>query len=186
MEKYNNKLRINSNRLNNFDYTQPFWYFVTICTQHKKNVFGIVQNDKIELNNFGQITFKLWNEIPIHFNNAELDEFVIMPNHIHGIIILKDFCRDMINHVSTMHKHKLTNNPCTNWMMMKNPNISLGKIIRYFKAKTTFQIHKLNREFKWQSNYYDHIIRNETDLYRIRKYISQNPLKWNLDEYYAF
>ena len=108
--------------------------------------------------------------------NIEIDEFVIMPNHIHGIIVIYE-CRDMACHVSTDKKAEF-GNPIKG---------SLGTIVGAFKSAVTKRVNELHKEKMpsiWQQNYYEHIIRNERDLYRIRKYIRQNPKKWELDEYF--
>ena len=102
---------------------------------------------------------------------VELDEFIIMPNHIHGIIIIES--RGVMRYAPTKK--------------FASPEQTLGAIVRGFKSSVTKRINEMNKTFGqkfWQRNYYEHIIRNEQDLYRIRKYIQLNPLKWELDEYY--
>ena len=126
------------------------------------------------LNEFGKIASNCWQDLPDHFSNTSLDEFTIMPNHIHGIIILEER-RDTACRVSTNKFGKPIKS-------------SLGTIIRSFKSAVTKSINQTagTREKSiWQPNYYDHIIRNATDLHRIKKYINLNPLKWELDELYT-
>jgi REP element-mobilizing transposase RayT len=139
--------------LEGFDYSQSFWYFVTVCTFDKTNFFGKVNNSRCILNQYGKI---LEEEIvnTHKLKKAEIEDFVIMPNHFHAIMIPAN-------------------------------KIFLGNIIGQIKSLVTKRIIKEGlKEFKWQSNYYEHIIRNEVDSYRIRKYIKMNPLKWELDEYF--
>jgi REP element-mobilizing transposase RayT len=88
IEKFKNKYRIGSKRLQYWDYSWNGYYYITICSKNRECYFGEIQDDKMILNEIGKIAQKYWIEIPIHFNNAKLDEFVIMPNHIHGIIII--------------------------------------------------------------------------------------------------
>ena len=179
MSLYHNKYRIETTRLDCWDYSKYGFYFVTICTHKRKLFFGITSDDDIKLNTAGKIAEKSWLNIPKKFVDVELDEFVIMPNHVHGIIFITinhDSRRALINQGSTDDK-QIKNNP------MKQ-ELSLGKIIRWYKGKTTFEIrHQLNQsDFGWQSRYYEHIIRNQKELEKIREYIYINPFKWSIDE----
>jgi len=209
MAKYKNQFRIQSNRLKEYDYSQPAWYYITICTKNKQHYFCEIQNSKMRLNHYGKIAHNSWISISNNFQNVAIDDFVIMPDHLHGIIIINEYAenikharRDMINSVSTNESNnhdftdasnnKISQNESNNhskaqkinqaWIMMKQPRIILGKIIRYFKASATHSLRKFDTSFSWQPNYYDHIIRNEKDLFRIRKYIKLNPIKWEFDD----
>jgi REP element-mobilizing transposase RayT len=160
-------------RLKGYDYSQPGEYFITICTHDKKCVFGKVIEEKIILSPIGEIAKKCWEEIPEHYPKVELDEYIIMPNHIHGIIIMSEG-RDLINQILTTEN---------NFPLMKNPKETLGKIIRYYKARSTKLIHNSGYiDFQWQSLFYDRIVRSDNELNNIRDYITNNPLKWYLDE----
>ena len=155
-------------RLQNWDYTSPGYYFVTICIKNvgagfPRPILGNAINGKMELNQSGNIVNQCWHDLKIHFENIALDYFMIMPDHIHGIIILKQ---------SGGETPPL--------------RITLGHVIGYFKYQTTVQINKLNNNpgtILWQRNYYDHIIRNEQSLNEIRTYINNNPSQWSLDKY---
>jgi REP element-mobilizing transposase RayT len=162
------------NRLKNYDYSDSGWYFITICTKDRQEYFGDIIGNKIILNNYGISAKHCWFKIPKHFPNVELDEFQIMPNHVHGIIII---CN--INSVGNK-----------NFCSLQNKNIpwqtklskSLSSIIRGFKIGVTEYCHNNNLKiFAWQKSFYDHIIRNEYSLFRIRKYIKDNPTNWNED-----
>jgi REP element-mobilizing transposase RayT len=174
--KFRNKYRIATSRLQNWDYSDNGYYFVTICTKERNHYFGEIINNEMNLLEIGKIAQKYWLEIPKHFPFVELDEFVVMPNHIHGIVIINDrrnsVCRDVINHVSTGNIFSKIS------QMNKN---SLGKIIRWHKGRTTFEIRKQQINFSWQSRFHDHIIRNEKSLYYIRQYIRDNTINWNAD-----
>jgi REP-associated tyrosine transposase len=120
--------------------------------------------------------------LTIHFENILLDEFAIMPNHIHGIIMIVDesnSTKDLMNEPSWMNQTPTR----TEWVLTKNSKQTIGKIIRYYKSKTSYMIHNSGtKDFKWQRNYYDHIIRNEKDLNAAREYIYYNPSKWEFDK----
>lgn len=154
------------NRLINYDYSNYGWYFVTICTQNMVHRFGKISNGKIILNDIGKIVNDAWFNIPNHYPNVELDEFIIMPNHIHGIIIInyKNIVGDENFRPLQQHKTNLSN-------VIKGFKISVQKMCRNNNFIS----------FKWQRSFYDRIIRNEKELYKIRKYIQQNPLKWDLN-----
>jgi REP element-mobilizing transposase RayT len=159
-------------RLKEFDYSTAWWYYVTICTKNHSKEFGTVTNSFAELNDNGKIVLENWKYLQSHFANVELDQFIIMPNHLHGIVIINQ-SMGLINQTPTDQ----------DWIMMKNPSLTLGKIIRFLKARSSRMIHAAgNTSFQWQRNYYEHIIRNEKDLYNIRKYIINNPLKWDLEK----
>lgn len=173
-------------RLPGYDYTSEGWYFITICVQDKECVFGEIVENNMILNIIGKIIDYHWRKLPKHFKNIELDPYQIMPNHFHGII-----------HITVGAKHSNTANDKINKTTNKNASPlqmphgtnsgSLGAIIQNFKSVTTRKINKIEKtnhiHFKWQRNYYEHIIRNEKDLNRIRTYILENPLKWAEDIY---
>jgi putative transposase len=178
---YNNEYRIKTTRLKHYNYSQNGYYFVTICTKDEKKYFGDVENEKMVLNKIGEIVRQYWKEIPKHFGFIDIDEFVVMPNHMHGIIIINDNPRkkDAINRVSTF-SGGITG--------VKNPMLSesLSRIVRWFKGRCSFEIGKMYDKsfFKWQTLFYDRIIRDEKELYNIRQYIVNNPIKWQYDEYH--
>lgn len=154
-------------RLRNYDYSQSGLYYVTICTQNRECLFGDIDDGKMVLNNVGNMIEKWWNKIPERFNAVELDTFQIMPNHVHMIIHIVSNGRD------------------------DRAPTTLGKIIAYFKYESTKQINqydvragiippKIIRKI-FQRNYYEHIIRNEIELNKIREYIKTNPQIWDRD-----
>ncbi|MGB1205808.1 MAG: transposase [Chitinophagales bacterium] len=185
MEKFKNKYRIPSARLQTWDYGSNAAYFVTICTQNRQHYFGEIRNEDMQLSEMGVLAQKYWYEIPNRFPFVELDAFVVMPNHVHGIIVIdgKDaISKDVINHVSTTTTPKMrggitgNNNP----MLHKN----LSRIIRWYKGRCTFEIRKIHADFAWQSRFYDHIIRNDKSFNNISAYIINNPTKWKEDKFY--
>ncbi len=168
-------------RLKNYDYRQPGWYFVTICVHNKKCLLGNIDCNKMHLSTCGEIVHDCWCAIPKHFPFIELDMSVIMPNHFHGIVVITE--NDLYKNDSVGATHA---SPLQDYA--KSPaRQSLGAIIGSFKSAVTKRINNLNRFFGepfWQRNYYEHIIRDEPDLNRIRQYIDENPLKWMDDRYY--
>jgi REP element-mobilizing transposase RayT len=151
----------------------PGWFFVTICTKQKAPVLGEISNSEPRLNPLGEIAKKFWDEIPNHFHNAEVDEYTIMPNHIHGIVIIQT--NPLSNKTTDFKK---------NSRQLPKPK-SLSTIIRSYKSAVTRWARSNGfPSFAWQPRFYDHIIRDDEDLHRIRRYISENPSKWELDEYF--
>ena len=177
-------------RIPSWDYSSNGYYFVTICTQNHQSYLGNYLKGKIRLSSLGKIVEDIWDKIPMQFPIVELDYHVIMPNHIHGIIIIDHslVSSDLLNR-SIMITRDAMNNGKGGVTGKNNPMLSshsLSKIIRWFKGRCTYEINKAFPQivFKWQSSFHDRIIRNEKELYQIRKYINDNPLKWELDKYY--
>lgn len=171
MENHKNR---KLNRLKGYDYSHDGWYFVTICAKNREHFFGEITGANIELSEIGKIARKCWEEIPTHFPNIKLDEFIIMPNHIHGIIIIEN---NIVENNNYRNKNfcSLQQQPWqTKWAY------SLSSIVRGFKIGVT-KYNNTRLQFTWQKSYYDHIIRNENSLNKIREYIVNNPLKWEFD-----
>ena len=152
------------NRLSDHNYDQNGFYFITICTKNKKEFFGKIENGEMRLNGIGGIINDQWLWLAKQYDYVLLDEYVIMPNHFHGIININDYCRDRSRPVPT-GKIK-----------------SLSELIGAFKTTSSKLIHQNGyHDFFWQRSFYDHIIRTERSLDEIRKYIYYNPLKWDID-----
>ena len=145
---------------------------MTICTQDQVNYFGGIEKARMKLSDIGQIATDCWRAIPAHFHNTALNEFVVMPNHIHGIVII----------VGNADLRSLPQH-CTQQQHTDRSKMYLSKIVHGFKSSVTRMVRKRwnNNIFSWQKSFYDHIIRNREDLYRIRAYIQNNPLNWELD-----
>mgnify|MGYP001114696632 CR=1 FL=1 len=145
-------------------------YFVTICCHNRECLFGEIADDGIKLNLIGEISKKYWLRINEHYKNTNLDNFIIMPNHIHGIIIINNIVG--VQYIEPLHNEYQHIIPK-----------SIGSIIRTYKSTVSRWCNKNGyNNFKWQRNYYEHIIRNEKELNQIREYIINNPLKWEFDE----
>jgi putative transposase len=170
-------------RLKEYDYSIPGWYYVTLCTYDRINVFGKVFNAKMRLNESGNIVEQEWLMTKKIRSNVDLDYYVIMPNHIHGIIILNS--RGELNSPTENIKGRMQYAPTNS--KFRSPSQTLGAIIKGFKSSVTKRIRATTGGTSlkvWQRNYYENVIRNELDLHNIRQYIELNPFKWELDEYY--
>ncbi len=158
-------------RLKRHDYSRAGTYFVTTCTQNRQCLFGDIVDGKMVLNQYGQIVDMVWNDLPNHYPHTQLDIYCIMPNHFHGIVILTDT-------VGAIHELPLQ------MSQQQRRNMLLPKLIGRFKmlsSKQTNQSRNTPGKKLWQRNYYEHIIRDEKNYYRICEYIINNPLKWELD-----
>ncbi len=170
------RYRTESDRLRDWDYATPGAYFVTICTKHNQPFFGEVVDDAVRLSVIGQIVEQEWKRTAALRLNVSIDEFIIMPNHLHGIIVIHETHPTPTQSVETPRRGVSTTN--RRWK-----SGTLGAIINQFKSKCTKRIRAAGYpQFAWQRGYYDHIIRNPRDLDRIRRYIRSNPAQWSLDE----
>lgn len=159
-------------RLKDYDYSKSGLYFITICCKDNACIFGEIYNGEMNLNDLGNIAKSCWIQIPDHFPNAILHEFIIMPNHVHGIIELinLDDSKSEMNNVNMFQN-----------MIPK----SIGSIIKGFKIGVTkWARANSNIEKVWHRNYYEHIIKNQISYQNISSYIVNNPKKWNDDKFY--
>jgi REP element-mobilizing transposase RayT len=147
--------RRKSQRLEGVDYAEPGTYFITICTTDRACILGRVRGPAVELGAIGEAVRQVWEELPQRFRNVDLDAFVVMPNHVHAIISIREA-----------------------------GGVSLGRVVQAFKslsADRTRALRGLVDRGMWQRGYYDHIVRTPTDLERIRQYIADNPANWAAD-----
>ncbi len=164
-------------RLKGFDYSSPGFYFLTICTYDKECYLGEIRSNKMYLNEVGRAVQFTWEELPNH-NSIKLESFIIMPNHIHGVIQIvgagsKPAQKENLRYKIPEKRADLDSAPTR--------KSSLPEIVRQFK---TFSVRRICSAQKlWQRNYYEHIIRNNKELICIRKYIETNPATWDNDEY---
>lgn len=178
VEKYRGKYRIPSARLQSWDYGNNGIYFVTICTANRENYFGEIDKDNMLLNDVGKIANECWLDIPNHFSHVELDTHIIMPNHLHGIIIIDNIPRrdDLLGRLETQGRHNTPDE--RKW----KPG-TLGVIINQYKRAVSIQARKFNSGFAWQSRFHDHIVRDTESYQKINNYIRENPLFWKDDRY---
>lgn len=190
-ELFSQRFLIKTARLNKWDYSSEGYYFITICTINRINYFGNIINRIMILSDIGNIAQNHWQQIPQHFPNILLDEYIIMPNHVHGIIQIiksthinnKQTRRDEACHdepVETCHGMSLQNNHSNKFSHPIHNSIPM--IINHFKGSCTRAINQLpnqTRLFQWQTRYYDRVIRDDYELNKIREYIINNPKKIN-------
>lgn len=171
-------------RLRGYDYAQAGAYFVTICTKDRACLFGEVVDGEIRPNETGRIVQTTWDRLASHYPGVQIDEFVVMPNHIHGIVVLPGRDDDNQHTVGAQFIAPPIGtgaNPSTGAI---NRAPTLGAVVRGFKARITNAINDIRQTpgaLVWQRNYYEHIIRDDDDLNRIRQYILDNPARWAFD-----
>ena len=191
-------------RLQGYDYSQNGAYYVTLCTQNRECLFGEIVNGEMILNEYGKIVEQCWNNLSNHYDNIELDAYVIMPNHFHGIILITDTVDNVDNvgaihelplhelplHELPLHELPLHESPLHESPIHESPQqrrkMLLPKIVGRFKTNSAKQINQMRNTpgiSVWQRNYYEHIIRNDKSLENIRNYIINNPSKWYYNDY---
>lgn len=195
MDRFQNKYRIPSARLQQWDYRWAGAYFITVCTKDRLHYFGDIENGKMVLSNIGVLADVFWYEIKNHTQNVELGAFVVMPNHIHGVLILtENDDNDNVNgNVETGHALSLRQTEQLNGQL-NEPTIgqqrfqnigknSISSIVGSYKSAVTKHAHRLGFEFEWQTRFYDHIIRNDESFQKISNYINNNPVNWQEDKF---
>ncbi len=185
MELFQNKYRVKSTRLPRWDYGSNGFYFVAICTRDRLHFLGRIENGHVILFEAGQIASSCWAEIPKHFKNVSIDAYVIMPNHVHGIVVIdNNVGKSHIVNVETRHVVSLQQSKQPNQTNRFSKPIkgSLSVIVQQYKSSVMRRCRKLGiHYFAWQSRFYDHVIRDDYSLKRIREYIIHNPKKWEYD-----
>jgi REP element-mobilizing transposase RayT len=191
--------RRRSIRLPGYDYTSPGAYFVTICVHDRECLLGKVEHEQMHLSDQGRLVETAWQALPKHFPYVDLDAFVVMPNHLHGIIVLSERTRgrgeaSTMTGVEAMARPAGEDSPQSSKGAMDASPLqipsapapgSLGAIVGNFKSVTTRRINRMRgtpgAPF-WQRNYWEHIIRDERSLMRIRQYIQYNTARWAEDQ----
>ena len=193
--------RKNTLRLKSYDYSWSGAYFITICSYKKENIFGEIKNGLMYLNNAGKIIQTSWHQIPKNYENIILDDFVIMPNHIHGIIWIVGAIHESPNvtqaiyespKIKRKNQESLKDNSSQNNgvirelpLRIERRKMLLSKIIGKFKMNSSRKINNIcnsKGSHVWQRGYYDHIIRNDDDLNNTKLYIQNNPSNWDKDK----
>lgn len=185
-------------RLKGYDYTQPGAYFITLCAQDRIHLFGQIRHGEMKLNEFGKIVSGEWERTTQMRPNIRTADFVVMPNHIHGILVIADddirrgtLQKTDVDGGGVMGRGVLQYAPTENTnpddmvnAPFKSPSKTIGAIIRGFKSATTKRINQLRNTPRlpvWQRNYYEHIIRNDASYHQITEYIRLNPARWEED-----
>jgi putative transposase len=192
-------------RLRGYDYSCPGNYFVTICAHEQLHLFGQIVEGEMDLNDVGQMVQSIWTQMPNHYPNCQVDAFVVMPNHVHGIIVIEP---RVVAEPDGGEGHRARPSETPNrrggpprppecrgrengrgQAQGPAPTLSLGDLIHRFKSLTTARYRQgiathgwpaLNGRL-WQRNYYEHIVRNHDELQKIREYIATNPVRWETD-----
>lgn len=168
-------------RLNGYDYASEGLYFLTLCCYMNQHLFGKVIKGQMQLNNAGKVAYALWLEIPKHFPEVKLHDFVVMPNHIHGII-------EIVNGDSKVDSMKLVEQhsiAVKQKGLLRSPSRTIGSIVRGYKIGVTKWFRQNSFvEVVWLRNYYEHIIRDDEAYNNISQYIRNNPRKWQEDKFY--
>jgi REP element-mobilizing transposase RayT len=183
-------------RLREFDYTASGAYFITICTDARRCVFGSISEGHMQVSAWGEIVIEEWTRTASLRPTIELDAFVVMPNHVHGIVIIHGRATDTVRTQRAAplqnvadSEENLSHLARTHGVTKDNVSPgSLGAIVRSFKSAVTSRIHALATDSNqpiWQRNYYEHIIRSEESLNRIRAYIHNNPSQWTSDSLFT-
>ena len=176
--------RCRSLRLQNYDYSQPGAYFVTVCTHKKRFLFGQIVDGDMYLNKTGYLVQSIWEYLPVRFPAIQLDTFIVMPNHIHGIITIGE---DRVGTIHAVSYRRAAGSRGTNGELplpqtrIQRRRMLLPKVIGYFKmnsSKRVNMMHNTQGTSLWQRNYYEHVIRSEDELQQIREYILNNPTHW--------
>ncbi len=186
---FRNKYRIKSAKCPDWDYSSDGAYFVTICTQGREEFFGDMVDGKMMLSKIGQVADKFWTQIPEHFPFVVLDEYIVMPNHVHGILFIEKNDVDCGPVVETQNFASLQMQGKTQGIKNKKwkPNKfgpqskNLASIIRGFKVGVKKYATTNEIDFSWQPRFHDRIVRDENELNRIRQYIIDNPTNWQKD-----
>jgi len=184
--KFKNKYRISSASLQTWDYANNGAYFITICTQNREHFFGNIKNGNMQLSEIGKLAQQFWYEIPNHFPMVELGNFVVMPNHVHGILIIDKTNDEPF--VETRHclvsTNIETNSIIGSSRFQNQGKNTISSIVGSYKSIVTKTSRQMNPNFGRQSRFHDHVIRNSKSFDNIQHYIEQNPLKWNEDTFY--
>ncbi len=162
-----------STRLRGYDYTSPGAYFVTMVTYQRVHLFGAIAEGDMILNAAGRIADECWRAIPNHFHRVELGAYIVMPNHVHGIIVVHEPAVVGGQHAVPLRQSAIN---------VKSG--SLGAIVRSYKSAVTRRIRRANSDIYtvWQRNYHDRVIRNEREYRNITRYIENNPANWDADQ----
>ena len=193
-DKFKNRYRIASTRLRNWDYSSDGAYFLTICAADCQHYFGMVNNSEMQVSEIGQYADKCWRAIPEHFPDFYLDEFAIMPNHMHEIVMIEKRYSDKggFNAAETGHALSLQRRQTNADEQTTKPHFrfrnqgkkTISAMVGSFKAAVTKYCNENKLPFGCQSRFHDHIIRNSGEFCSIRNYIINNPLNWKDDRFY--
>lgn len=195
-EKFKNQYKIASIRAPWWDYGWSGAYFITICTKNRRHYLGEIKNKQMILSQVGVLADVFWHETPKHSKHTELGAFVIMPNHMHGLLIIDAPYPVLVDAkaiagsgpgVSAETRQALSQQPTEpekipgKYQFQNQGKNTVSAIVGSYKSAVTRHAHRLGYEFAWQSNFYEHIVRTDADYQRIHRYIENNPARWESD-----
>jgi REP element-mobilizing transposase RayT len=179
MTLFREKYRVESARMPHWDYSWPGCYFVTICTKNRTSYFGRIADGSMNLSALGVHAAACWQEIPTHHPRVEIDEFIVMPNHVHGIIVItgperlpKMRKRGQIGRVQDLSE-------------VHPKSSSLASVVGAFKSAVTNRCRTQSPDFDWQPRFHDRVIRGKNSMQTVREYIRENPANWHKDPFFV-
>ena len=183
-DKFLNRYRISSARISKWNYGNNAAYFLTICTAGRQHYFGEIINSEMQLSKAGEYATECWLSIPKHFPYFYLDASVVMPNHIHGIVLI-----ETPYFVETRHALSLPQFPDKSkqrhFRFRNQGKNTISSMVGSFKSAVTKLCNENKLSFGWQSRFHDHIIRDKDEFYKIRNYINNNKANWKQDKFYS-
>jgi len=185
-EKYKNKYRIPSARLQGWNYSANAEYFITICTANRECLFGYFENCEMFLSDFGKIVDTEWNKSFEIRKELYCEAFMIMPNHIHAILRIDNDSATVKTHDVETHGRASLRDTEQNHGIAYRPPKSISSFVAGFKSAVTKQINEMRntpQQSVWQTRFHDHIIRDNSSFYNIANYIANNPFVWDEDIY---
>ena len=197
-DKFLNKYRISSARLPTWDYGSNGAYFLTICTARRQHYFGVIINSEMQLSKIGEYATECWLNIPAHFPYFYLDAFVVMPNHVHGIILIEKPYFVKTRHALSLQHVLSPQQPNSaesqqleaqsqppHFRFRNQGKNTISATVGSFKSAVTKLCNENKVPFGWQPRFHDHIIRDKHEFYKIRNYIINNPANWKQDRFYS-
>ena len=200
-DKFQNRYRISSARLLTWDYSSNAADFITMCTPRRQHYFGEIINSEMQLSKIGEYATECWMHIPNHFPYFYLDEFVLMPNHVHGIVLIEkpfiDNSRGSLfvetTHALSLRQPNFVESPPLNsdetkprhFRFRNQGKNTISAMVGSFKSAVTKLCNESKLPFGWQSRFHDHIIRDKDEFFRIKNYIITNPANWKDDRFYS-
>lgn len=175
MTLFRDKYRIETIRRRDWNYAAAGWYFETICTENKRSYFGRISDGMMRFSDIGKCADTFWREIPSHHKHVTIDEFIVMPNHVHGILVI-----DSPDWMPSLRKIGERRRPQP--LPTGSPKVSsLAAIVRSYKSAVTTWAHEQSLKFEWQPRFHERIIRGKNSLANIWRYVQENPMNWAKD-----
>jgi REP element-mobilizing transposase RayT len=182
MTNFINLKKRKSIRLKDYEYSRPRAYFITICVKDKECIFGKVLDKKMKISDCGALAHRFWFQLPKKFSHIRLDKFVVMPNHVHGILIIQKHPVRYKDSLDQDNPGAMNHTPTLD-LGQRHIYVPLGEIVRSYKSVVTRNIRKLGHDyFRWQPGFFDRILTNNLSLKKIQHYIITNPTNWEKDE----